>query len=154
MPDVPESMPAPRPLVLYVDDDAGNLAAARLLLEDHYELLEAENDEQACTCLKREGERLDMILMDIQLKRSHLDGVGLVKLIRGTLDRAGLPGYTLDVPVLATPVIFLTAYGRLYPSDELFRAGGADIVIKPVDFIKLSNAMARYLTHRALSRLG
>ncbi|WP_394834307.1 response regulator [Pendulispora rubella] len=142
----PES--ARRPCVLYVDDDASNLAAARLLLEERYELLEAENDEQACDCLKRDGERLGVILMDIQLKRSQLDGIALVKLIRGKLDRASLPSYALDVPVLLTPVIFVTAYGQLYPREELFRAGGAEIAIKPVDFIKLSNAMTRYFVRQ------
>lgn len=143
-----------RPRVLYVDDDSSNLAAARLLLEDRYDLLEAENDEQACICLKREGEQLGVILMDIQLKRSQLDGIALVKLIRGKLDRATLPSYALDVPVLPTPVIFLTAYGQLYPSDELFRAGGAEIAIKPVDFVKLSNAMTRCFVRQTLGQFG
>ena len=80
--------------------------------------------------------------MDIQLHGSTLDGIQLTKLLRGTLDRDTAPSYARNVPVLKTPVLFVTAVGTRYSEEELMQAGGNVVIPKPVDFMRLKLALA------------
>ena len=43
---------------------------------------------------------------------------------------------------MSAPIIFVTAYGSRYSPDELQAAGGDLVVTKPVDFLKLTLALA------------
>jgi CheY-like chemotaxis protein len=139
---------APRPLVLYVEDDEANRQVAVYRLEKRYELLCAKNDREACLLLQQRGTELAIILMDIELKGAALNGVELTRVIRGRRDRADLPPYAQGVPVLTTPILFVTAYGDRYRTPELLRAGGDEVIAKPVDFVALHTAMARVYLHR------
>ncbi len=137
-------------VLLYVEDEADNREVASLRLRRRYDLLLAENDEQACEILTTRGPELSAILMDIQLKGSVLDGIQLVKLLRGKLERAGLPAYAARVPVLKdVPVLFVTAYAARYTEADLLAAGGNRLVTKPVNFGELTLALVDLHLKRA-----
>ncbi len=143
--------PAPelaRKLVLYVEDDADNRNVATYRLEKKYELVCASNDREACALLEARGNELALILMDIELRGARLNGIELTRLIRGRVDRASVPDYARRVPVLTTPILFVTAYGDRYRSPELLAAGGDEVIAKPVDFVALHTAMARLYLQR------
>ncbi len=131
----------PRELILYVEDEAENRDVASLRLRRSYELLLATNDQEACQLLKDRGTELSAILMDIQLKGSHLNGIELVQLIRGSLPESKHQPYTRGVPTLNIPILFVTAYGARYSNDELIAAGAQRVVAKPVNFAELTLAL-------------
>jgi len=139
-----------REQVLYVEDDDANWRVAELRLTQGYQLLRAESSEAACRILKKQGQELSAILMDIELRGSELNGVDLTKLIRGKRAELELPTYARDVPVLLnTPIIFVTAHGAKYSDAQLVLAGGDKVIGKPVDFGALSVALTQLHLSRA-----
>ncbi len=140
----PPTPSAQRPLVLYVEDNPENRHTAKLNLERKYNLIFAINDREACEMLIRHGDRLALILMDIELQDSTLNGMELSRLVRGTLDKKGQVPYAKHVPVLKTPIIFVTAYSNVYQKTQILLSGGDDIIDKPVDFLTLEMTMTKY----------
>jgi len=139
-----------RSLVLYVEDEPENREVAELRLRRSYDLLLAPTDEVACTMLRERGPELSAILMDIQLKGSVLDGIELVKLVRGTLPDSKKPPWAKDVPVLLDlPIFFVTAYGARYAEAELLAVGAQKLVTKPVNFSELTLALVDVHLRRA-----
>jgi CheY-like chemotaxis protein len=136
--------------LLYVEDDDSNWQVAQLHLRAGYDLTRAANAEQACRVLALRGKRLAAILMDIELRGSDLNGLELTQLIRGKLSPERRPAYAAQVPVLETPIIFMTAHGTDYPGPRLMLAGGQRVLGKPVNFSELSLA----LTNFHLERMG
>jgi len=139
-------------LVLYVEDDRDNREVASARLDKIYEILLAKNDREACELFCKEGAKLTLVLMDIELKGSRLNGIELTRLIRGKLDLQSIPSYAEPVPQLGVPVLFVTAYGHNYSRAELMRAGGDDVIQKPVDFYELHAAMTRAYLSRIKRR--
>lgn len=83
-----------RPVVLVVDDSATALEAARRLLEDHrYRVVTATHGKDAWSALQ--DLHPDLILTDIEMP--HLDGFGLLRMVRADLALADIP------------VVFMTA---------------------------------------------
>ena len=138
-----------RELVLYVEDEIENWEVAALRLKRNYELLHAADDRAASEILRERGRELSAILMDIQLKGSQLDGIALVKVIRGAMPVANLPPYARGVPTLSIPIFFVTAYTTRYLESDLLAAGADKLVSKPVDFPQLTLALTSYRLRRA-----
>jgi CheY-like chemotaxis protein len=136
--------------ILYVEDDDSNWHVAQARLGRSYQLLRASSAPEACRLLESVGSELAVILMDIELRNSELDGLMLTKLIRGRLEQVNIPPYARRVPVLDTPVIFVTAHGAEYPQAALFSAGGQRVLAKPVDFSALTLAITQF----HLAKLG
>lgn len=132
------------PLVLYVEDNADNRETAEVNLGKKYRMLFASNDREACKIFKEKGKELAIILMDIELKDSELNGIELTKLVRGVSKLTKLPAYARGVPVLKSPIIFLTAYGNTFEKTQVMLAGGTDLLEKPIDFVSLKLAMTKY----------
>ncbi|MCA9580437.1 MAG: hypothetical protein KC416_01505 [Myxococcales bacterium] len=127
-----------------------NFRVANLILQGSYELLHAMNDREACRILEERGKDLYVILMDIQLVGSQLDGVEITRLVRGTLPDKDIPPYARGVPSLPdTPVLFLTAYGSMYPESVLRNAGGNKLLTKPVNATSLELALTSFHLGRA-----
>lgn len=137
-----------RELVLYVEDEEANWQVAELRLQNTYELLHARNDQMACEILRTRGGELSAILMDIQLKGSELDGIQLVRLIRGGLVGDKLPTYARGIPASDIPIFFVTAYAAGYSETDLLSVGADKLVTKPVDFTELTLAMTSSLLRR------
>ena len=135
----------PRPVILYVEDDADTFKLTEARLKARYRLLWAQNDREACAFLREVGPTLHAVLMDIELQGSVLDGFGLVRVLRGqTASLGALPEYARGLePLPALPVIVLTAYVGRYDEHEATRAGASLFLTKPIDFARLNLALAQ-----------
>jgi CheY-like chemotaxis protein len=137
--------------VLYVEDNDDNWHVTELRLSRSYDLVRAKTDREACATLAQ-PQKLYAILMDVELGGSRLNGIQLTKLIRGTLLGAELPDYAQNVPLLAVPVLFVTAYGNAYPRAHLLACGADDVLSKPINFTQLNVALANLYINRVLER--
>ena len=132
-----------RKWVLYVEDDETNRQVASVRLAKSYHVVLAADDHEACGLVREHGAQLSLVLMDIELKGSALNGLDLTRLFRGKLDSTTLPSYAEGLPPVEAPILFVTAYGARYRRSELLAAGADEIIQKPVDFVELHTAMAR-----------
>ena len=130
--------------LLYVEDDSISWLAAEASLESKYSMFRARNAREAFALLADHS--FDIVLMDVQLRNSELDGVGIAKVLRGQI---APPHYASDYTSDGTKIIFVTAYSACYDRSELMEMGGDDVVSKPVDFTRLSLAMSRLVVRRA-----
>lgn len=142
----------PRPLVLYVEDEDQNWEVTELRLGTRYTLMRAKNSTEALELLGK-APGLHAILMDIQLHGSELDGIQLTRLLRGQIPEAKWPGGK-PPPKVSAPIIFVTAYGSRYSPEELQAAGGDLVITKPVDFLKLTLALANVSASKVSSLLN
>jgi diguanylate cyclase len=129
--------------VLYIEDDVENWEITQLHLRNHFHLLWAKNDVEACRLVTSHHRQISIILMDIELKGSRLDGIQLTRLFRGKLNLENAPEYATAVPVVNTPIFFVTAHSARYTESELIAEGGNKLITKPVNFADLSRAMTR-----------
>jgi CheY-like chemotaxis protein len=137
--------------VLYVEDNDENWNIVKLRLSRGYDLVRASTDREACDAL-REPDRFYAVLMDIELGGSRMNGIQLTRLLRGKLQVVEVPEYARTVPASDVPIMFVTAYGGAYKQQELFDAGADHVLVKPVDFTKLSLALANLHLNRIARR--
>lgn len=144
-----------RPLVLYVEDDPDTFRLAALRLQARYELINAPNDREACALLTKHGESLYAVLMDVELQGSELDGLALVKAMRGLSPRTGLPAWAQAIPRLPhLPVVVMTAYAERYTEQAVKAVGANHVLTKPIDFTRLNLALAQANIQSVMSRLA
>ncbi len=131
-----------RSRILYVEDDDPTWQLTERYLRDKYEIVRARTSQEALSLLSRQ--RYDLILLDIELARSDMDGIALCRLLRGKASprvvNTALPAGAADVPI-----VFVTAYAARYPKEELLQAGANDVVTKPVDYTRLLLVSSRLL---------
>jgi CheY-like chemotaxis protein len=137
-------------LLLYVEDDNDNWEVAELRLSKSYDMLRAVTDEQACRLIRERKDDIDIILMDIELRGSELNGVELTELLRGNrlTQRTFLPAYARDLPPISKPVVYVTAHGARYTSVQLLLSGADKVISKPVNFLDLRQALSELLQDR------
>ncbi len=108
-----------RPVILIVDDEATNREILKNIFEKRYEILEAENGEEAIAALNK---RKDIYLVMLDLVMPKMDGFGVLRYIKTT-------------PFLRyLTVLVCTAYGN---EDNVMRAlslGAYDILTKPYNY--------------------
>jgi len=116
--------------ILVVEDGPGEREAlARVLRMEHYDVLTAENPEQALRYLH---EPIDLVLSDLRMgKTSGLD------LLRYWQDQR--PG---------TPFIMITAYGEVESAVAAMKLGAKDYLTKPVDPDRLLEQVRGCLAQR------
>jgi two-component system, LytTR family, response regulator len=121
---------------MIVDDEPEARDLLRMLIDpiDGVEVVcEADNVDAAAECFR---EHLpDLILLDIQMPRKN--GFELVRMLRS---EGHDPGY-----------IFVTAYDEF--AIQALRISAFDYLLKPVDPHDLSDAILRFSTRKAASRL-
>jgi CheY-like chemotaxis protein len=127
--------------VLFVEDDLESRHIGVMRLGRHFELLVASNDEEACALYRVHAEEIYLILLDIQLQGSALDGMQLCKLFRKGACDVTVPEYAYHLPVRSIPVVFMTAYGHRYGYNNLADAGGNRVMEKPLDFVRLCTVL-------------
>lgn len=143
-----------KPLVLYVEDDADTFTLAQLRLQQRYELVNAPTDVAAAELLKQHGDSLYAVLMDVELQGSKLDGLMLVRALRG-MSLPGVPAYARDIPVLPhLPIIVMTAYVTRYSEAEVKALGANHFLTKPIDFTRLNLALAQANIQSVMARLA
>ena len=125
--------------ILIVDDDAEIRECIRILMGgDEYNILEAENGEQALQLLT---DIVDLVILDIMMP--GMSGLRVCEEIRKRS---------------TVPILFLTAKGL--EADKLIgiSAGGDDYLVKPFSFTELSARvkalLRRYRIYRGKSQSG
>ena len=150
-----ERAPNAKPLVLYVEDDADTFKLAQLRLQNRYEVINASTDRQACEALIKHGPELYAVLMDIELQGSLLDGLALVKAVRGITPRNALPAWAQGLPTLPhVPIIVMTAYVTRYTESDVKAVGATHFLSKPIDFMRLNLALAQANIQSVMARLA
>ena len=119
-----------RRLVLVVEDEAINREILGMILSEQYEVLNAENGEIALSRLREYGERISMVLLDINMP--VMDGITLAMRIKECSPD--------------TAIIFLTGYSQ-YAVDA-FRLHASGYLLKPVSPEQLRIETDYALSHR------
>ena len=119
-----------RPRVLAVDDDPAVREVLHLLLDEHYEVLDAPDGETALRYLL--AEPVDLVLLDVVME--GIDGITLLQQMR----RGGV-----DVPV-----VVVSAINTAWTAAAAMRLGALDYITKPFDDAELLDAVGAAL-HRA-----
>lgn len=110
--------------ILIVDDSEINREFMGVILEDEYEIVEAENGREAFKIIEAQRNELAAVLLDIVMP--EVDGITLLKLLHEKK-------YLEDFPVLV-----VTGETSLNLVAECFDYGISDFIRKPVntDFVK------------------
>ncbi len=111
-----------RPTILVVEDDDNSLFVLKNILRTKgYRVLEAWDGKQAIEVA--EAEKLDLILLDLQLPR--LNGLGVVSRLR-------------ENPTLENlPIVIMTGCAPEKYRSSAIAAGCNDFLTKPIDFDRL-----------------
>ncbi|MBE7550695.1 MAG: response regulator [Anaerolineales bacterium] len=103
--------------ILVVDDQPQLLELVAVTLQDNYQVLFAENGRQAIEIAQTE--RPDLILLDVMLYGSDLDGLEVCRHLKK------------DPATQGIPVVLLTAGGQRSDLEAGLAAGADDYFIKP-----------------------
>ena len=115
--------------ILIVDDTDFNRDLVVQLLEDEYDMVIAENGEEALQ--KSEAERPDLILMDLGMP--VMDGWEATRLLKANSDLRHIP------------VIAVTSHAMVGDEIEARKAGCDDYLSKPVDDEALLKKIKKFL---------
>ena len=106
-----------RPLVLVVDDQEINRDALEVILEEDYDLLFAENGQEAMELIREHAETLSLVLLDLMMP--VMNGYEVLEAVRA------------DENLKKIPVIVLTADKNA--ELQALQMGAADFITKPFD---------------------
>jgi CheY-like chemotaxis protein len=137
-------------LLLYVEDDDDNWEIAELRLAKSYQIVRAESARAACRIVRERRTEIDVILMDIELRGSELNGIELTELLRGNglTGAAELPEYARNLPTISKPIVYVTAHGARHSDASLLLSGADKVIPKPVDFADLQRALSELMLER------
>ena len=120
---------AGKPVVLVVEDDPDNLHTAKALLEEHYQVVAAEDGRQGLDQARRH--RPDVILMDIAMPR--LDGIQALAALRQ------------DEALRDIPVIAVTASAMTGDRESILAHGFDGYLSKPIEHESLMKILRDWL---------
>jgi DNA-binding NtrC family response regulator len=123
-----------RPVVLVVDDDPGVRESFRLILEDHYDVVDAPDGLGALEIVRASA--VDLVLLDIRLP--GMDGIEVLERIKA-----------LDEGI---EVILVTAVKTVRTAVAAMKLGAFDYLTKPFEEDELLSLSRRALERRALER--
>src|SRR5207248_2021100 len=128
-PDERKPVMKPKHRILVVEDKQHErLAIARLLWQEDYEVLLAENPQQASGFL---DEEIDLVISDLRMgEHSGIDLLRLWKKRRPT-----------------TPFVLITAHGEVNSAVEAMKLGAEDYLTKPVNPDELLILIARCIEY-------
>ena len=108
----------------------------RILARQHFSVLVASTTEEAFTQLAAES--VDLLIAELECAGNGLSGLGFVERVRE------------QYPHL--PLIIASAVHDTETAVSMMRQGATDFLLKPIQEIKLMDAVARALTHRFASK--
>jgi DNA-binding NtrC family response regulator len=123
-----------RPVVLVVDDDPGVRESFRLILEDHYDVVDVPDGPGALDVVR--ASTVDLVLLDIRLP--GMDGIEVLERIKA-----------LDEGI---EVILVTAVKTVRTAVAAMKLGAFDYLTKPFEEDELLSLSRRALERRALER--
>ena len=103
--------------LLVVDDEAVNRELLRIMLEEHFDLLFAENGREALTMMRDNAQRLSLVLLDLMMP--EMDGFTLLEIAKK------------DDILRRIPIIVLTS--ERDAEVKSLRLGAQDFIKKPYD---------------------
>jgi PAS domain S-box-containing protein len=118
-------------ILLAEDNSINQLLAKRLLEKYGHTVLVAENGVEAVSCFEREWQRVDAVLMDIQMPK--MDGLIAIRSIR-TMEKK-TQGHVR--------IIALTAHAMKGDREKCLEAGADDYITKPLHTPDLVAALDR-----------
>jgi CheY-like chemotaxis protein len=128
--------------ILYVEDDDATWQVTERYLRERYTIERARNSDEALQMLREKP--FNLILLDIELAGSALDGIALCRVLRGKPDPRHAR-YSQPPGMDGVPIVFVTAYTARYPKEELLAMGADEAVTKPVDYTRLLLVSSRLL---------
>src|SRR3979490_89151 len=123
-----------RPVVLVVDDDSGVRESFRLILEDHYDVVDVPDGPSALDAVRASA--VDLVLLDIRLP--EMDGIEVLERLKA-----------IDEGI---EVILVTAVKTVRTAVAAMKLGAFDYLTKPFEEDELLAVIARALEKRALER--
>ena len=121
------------------DNHVNRMLIFRLLKKHGYEIVLAENGQEALDAVDRE--RFDLVFMDVQMP--VLDGLETMRIIRGKEINSGKH----------LPIIALTAHAMKGDRERCLEAGADDYLSKPIRTPELLAALNRFSSKRRSSTL-
>src|SRR5881296_4493359 len=123
-----------RPVILVVDDDPGVRESFRLILEDHYDVLDVPDGPRALDVAS--ASQIDLVLLDIRLP--GMDGIEVLERIKA-IDEA-------------VEVILVTAVKTVRTAVAAMKLGAFDYLTKPFEEEELLSLVRRAVEKRSLER--
>jgi signal transduction histidine kinase/ActR/RegA family two-component response regulator len=125
------NLPRPTAKILVVDDEPlSRRSICRLLSRDGHLTLSAGDGREALEVFGREGQSIELVLMDLDMP--ELDGFGAMLEMRRRRPEVR--------------VVFLTGFVTDVRKRELYEAGASVVLNKPCDAVTLREALALALT--------
>lgn len=122
--------------VLLTDDDVRNIFALTKALEKHQmNILPAMDGKEALQLLNKEGNNVDIILMDMMMP--EMDGYQTIKAIRNNNN-------TKHIPIIA-----VTAKAMAGDREKCIAAGASDYISKPVDVDQMVSLLRIWLYEKS-----
>ncbi len=129
--------------ILIVDDSEMNRAILADMLESEYEIIEAENGEEAIGILEERRAELSLILLDIVMPR--MDGFGVLEIMNKR-------DWIEDVPV-----IMISSESGAAPVKRAYEMGISDYISRPFDSTvvhrRVVNTIMLYAKQKKLAAL-
>jgi DNA-binding NtrC family response regulator len=123
-----------RPAILVVDDDPGVRESFRLILEDHYDVVDVPDGPSALEVVR--ASPMDLVLLDIRLP--GMDGIEVLERIKAIDERV--------------EVILVTAVKTVRTAVAAMKLGAFDYLTKPFEEDELLSLASRALERRSLER--
>ena len=123
-----------RPVILVVDDDPGVRESFRLILEDHYDVVDVPDGPSALDVVR--ASPMDLVLLDIRLP--GMDGIEVLERIKVIDERV--------------EVILVTAVKTVRTAVAAMKLGAFDYLTKPFEEDELLSLASRALERRTLER--
>ncbi len=124
--------------VLIIDDEKDiRMMIGDILQDNQYNVLEADNAENALKIIK-ENEQIDLVILDIWLEGSQMDGIEILKKIKKKNK--------------TIPVIMISGHGNIETAVEAIKIGAYDYIEKPFQYDRLLLVVSRALEASELKK--
>ncbi len=129
--------------ILIVDDSEMNRSILADMLEDEYEILEAEDGVDGLAMLRSHGSAISLVLLDIVMPR--LDGFGVL----AAMNQSGL--------IAEVPVIMISAESGSAQVAKAYDLGVSDFIARPFDALivrrRVVNTLLLYAKQKRLTAM-
>ncbi|HLH32126.1 MAG TPA: response regulator [Terriglobia bacterium] len=116
-----------RQRIAIIDDNDDNRFVLRTYLQDHNDVIEFSEGQEALRSMKKDIP--DLVFLDISLP--GMDGIDVLEQIRA------------DARLAHLPVFAVTAHAMSGDRERFLRAGFDGYISKPIDLAKISQAVER-----------